>query len=469
MKQGSCLGTLSQAAALIFVITLTAAEAGVTVLEVGPHGTYSRIQDAIDAVVSGGDTEIRVEGASTYVENLQITSAFSAGNLALLGGWDMNFTDRVFHPQDTIIDGNQADRVLDIDTDGGALVVDGFTLTNGLAASVGGGVLVDSSGDAFVTLDNVRIIGNTVTGAGGTQGGGLAVELLGSQHFELLSCRIKDNLAMSTGGGATVGGGLTIRLVGSSSFLIQDCEIDHNTTESTGQVNGAGISVEVTDSSQGELLDNSIVENTANSTDVWAIGGYLRTSDSGTLNVERTVFGLSTATGDTAPQLRTLHSQGSSLRISDSIVGLGDHDGLYVDAADTSTVNLVNLTVVDNAEDGIEMNLFGAATMTLYNTISFGNLVDLRTSGAVDLGSNLIGIDPRFVNPAVFDFHLRLDSPAENAGDNSPPGDLGLFDFDGNPRTKDGTVDIGAYEGIAEVFSDGFEAGDTTAWSNTIP
>ena len=41
--------------------------------------------------------------------------------------------------------------------------------------------------------------------------------------------------------------------------------------------------------------------------------------------------------------------------------------------------------------------------------------------------------------------------------------------IDGNPRIKDVTVDIGCYEGIAEIFSDGFESGQTTNWTVTSP
>lgn len=373
MNHSSFLSALSLVLVLTFVMTLGFAEAQVTVLEVGPHGTYANIQDAIDVVVSGDNTEIRVEGASTYVENLSISPSFSEGALALLGGWNMEFTDRIFLPQDTIIDGNQADRALDIKTGGGSLVVDGFTITNGLVAGVGGGARIDPSGDSHVTLDHVRIIGNTATAAGGNLGGGLAIELSANQHLEVLNCRIKDNLAISTGGGTVVGGGLSIRVIGSSSFLIQNCEIDHNTVESAGQVNGAGVWIELTENAQGDLLDNSIVENVANSTNIWTSGAFLWTSDFSNLNVERTAFGLNTATGGgLAPQVRTLHSESSLLRMSDSIVALGDDDGLHVEADDTSTVNLVNLTVADNTEDGVKMNQFGMATMTLYNTISFG-------------------------------------------------------------------------------------------------
>jgi Right handed beta helix region len=53
--------------------------------------------------------------------------------------------------------------------------------------------------------------------------------------------------------------------------------------------------------------------------------------------------------------------------------------------------------------------------------------------------------DPRFVDPAKMDFHLRSDSPAIAAGSNAaqPAGEL---DLDGSPRVKSGKIDIGCYQ-----------------------
>lgn len=471
MKHGVFVARLFVVVVSALLLTAGSASAQVTILEVGPHGDYLNIQDAIDLVVSGENTEIRVEGGNTYTENLVIDANFSAGTLALLGGWNMDFTDRVYPPQNTIIDGGQAGGVIDAFGMAGSLTIDRFTITNGLNANSGGGVRIGPSGDSNVTLSDVRIIGNTTSGAAGTAGGGLYVELFSTQHFELLNCRIKDNLANSTGGGVVVGGGLNIRAIADSSFLVQGCEVDGNTVESAGQVNAAGIRTQLRDNAQGELLDTSIVDNIADSTNVWVSGAHLDIGDSCGLNVERTAIGLNASIGGgAAPQLRSANTLGSSLRMSDSIVALGDQVGMEVRASSTSTVNLVNLTVADNVEDGIVMGQFETSTMTLYNTISFGNLVDFSVlNGSIDTGSNLIGVDPLFVDPLVADYGLRLGSPAENAGDNNPPGGLGLLDFGGNPRVKGGIVDIGCFEGIAEIFSDGFESGLTTNWSATQP
>jgi hypothetical protein len=53
--------------------------------------------------------------------------------------------------------------------------------------------------------------------------------------------------------------------------------------------------------------------------------------------------------------------------------------------------------------------------------------------------------DPRFVDPAKMDFHLRSDSPAIATGSNAglPTGEL---DLDGSPRLKSGKIDIGCYQ-----------------------
>lgn len=449
---------------------VTPAEAQTVVLEVGPHGTHATIQAAIDLVVSGEETEIRVEGGASYVENLEIDAAFAGGTLALLGGWNTDFTSRIFAPQDTVIDGDQADRVIDVFGIDGDLVIDGFTLTNGLAAGAGGAILIHPDGDAEVTLSNIRIVGNTATAATSAPGGGMYVELSSTQRLEVSNCRITNNLATSTGGGVIKGGGISLRATGDSSFLIEGCEIDHNAVESTGQVWSAGLQAYLQDNANGELSDLTIVENTADSPDVWVSGASVRTRDASVIDVQRLAIALNTAIGvDPAPQLWTDSAETSLLRMSDSIGGLGDEDGLVFNADHTSTVRLVNLTVVDCVGTGVAVNQYGSAAMSLYNAISYGSLYDLTTHGSVDTGFNLIGVDPHFVDPAGIDFELGLGSPAENAGTNSPPGGLGLVDFAGNPRIQDGTVDIGCYEGIAEIFSDGFESGQTDAWSTVSP
>jgi hypothetical protein len=53
--------------------------------------------------------------------------------------------------------------------------------------------------------------------------------------------------------------------------------------------------------------------------------------------------------------------------------------------------------------------------------------------------------DPRFVDPARKDLHLRPDSPAIATGTNvGLP--VGEKDIDGLPRIKSGGIDIGCYQ-----------------------
>jgi hypothetical protein len=54
--------------------------------------------------------------------------------------------------------------------------------------------------------------------------------------------------------------------------------------------------------------------------------------------------------------------------------------------------------------------------------------------------------DPRFVDPAKNDFHLRSDSPALAAGTTEEV-PMGEVDLEGSPRVKSGKIDIGCYQG----------------------
>ena len=53
--------------------------------------------------------------------------------------------------------------------------------------------------------------------------------------------------------------------------------------------------------------------------------------------------------------------------------------------------------------------------------------------------------DPRFVDPAKNDFHLKSDSPALAAGTTHEV-PMGELDLEGSPRVKSGKIDIGCYQ-----------------------
>ena len=88
-----------------------------------------------------------------------------------------------------------------------------------------------------------------------------------------------------------------------------------------------------------------------------------------------------------------------------------------------------------------------AAGVTLTNNIIYGNpYVNLGSAAQAIQNTNLINIDPGFVDEANQDFHLRAGSPAIDAGTvlMSVPDD-----FDGVPRPQGARPDMGAYESDA--------------------
>lgn len=101
-------------------------------------------------------------------------------------------------------------------------------------------------------------------------------------------------------------------------------------------------------------------------------------------------------------------------------------DNLSFQVAVDGRINPANITVDHNLIDGYR-----------------GNIADGETRG----GDYVEG-DPMFVSTSIPDFHLQSGSPAINKGSsvNAP-----AKDYDGNSRTENGAVDIGAYEYVSSV------------------
>jgi len=127
----------------------------------------------------------------------------------------------------------------------------------------------------------------------------------------------------------------------------------------------------------------------------------------------------------------------------------GDGGGIFCTRLCTLTV--ANSVLWNNeAWDGPEIYI-GSAAYPSTLSIGFSDVEGGQASAFVEAGclldwsAGMIDADPLFVNPSRNDFHLAQGSPCIEAGDNGavllPP-----LDFEGHPRTWNGTADLGADE-----------------------
>jgi hypothetical protein len=135
---------------------------------------------------------------------------------------------------------------------------------------------------------------------------------------------------------------------------------------------------------------------------------------------------------------------------------------------------IVNNTISGNTVTGNPMNTGGGMGLstgnadTLSNNIFWGNSgYDLETAGSgvvlmnndignpVPSGNGNLSVDPRFGGGG--NYQLAATSPLLGMGTTTPVGGLPTIDLNGNPRSYNGLVDMGAYEHGDEIFGDGFE------------
>ena len=252
-----------------------------------------------------------------------------------------------------------------------------------------------TSGGIHCRFSGLTIADNIITGNTATSGGGVYCL---SSDTTISGNVITENAAQCLGGG--------IYCV-TSNPVISD-----NTFSNNSAVNNGGAIY--SHSSDPYLLGNTITDNTADN-----CGGAICCHDSSP-----------TITGNTFS--RNLAKKGGGLFCSDSSPII------------TNTIFWNN-----NATEGFghEIRLKSGFLDVTYCNVKGGTTKPW-------FGTGCINSKPLFVDASNGNYHLRYDSPCREAGLNSAPG-LPAYDFEGDPRISNSTVDIGSDEFHPHLYSIG--------------
>jgi hypothetical protein len=122
---------------------------------------------------------------------------------------------------------------------------------------------------------------------------------------------------------------------------------------------------------------------------------------------------------------------------------------------------LINNTICGNTAGGATQyigsggGVYGGVNVVCINCVISGNSAPTgpEASGSVSLQTCWTSPNPRLMDSARGDFHLRFDSPCRDAGTNDPR--LPAFDNEGDPRIAGSKPDIGADEFYTHLYLTG--------------
>lgn len=435
------------------------------------------------AYFNWSSTNVRIQN-SDFLQNI----AGNGGAMYLdgrdLSGHDMNNITLI----DCVFQGNQA-----IDWGGGAIYnwVSGYTMincsfTNNSAANTGGSIY-NGGDEKSYSIDNSTFDGNTAGwGAGvanygtnsnlsvshttfennqaNTSGGGVTTGFLG--HTTIENCEFIENIA-NFGAGVFVQNDTSSVIVRKSSF-----------TGNASGTQGGGISLS---GDVSATVDSCNFE--LNSADFGAAinaggGNVFEQTPVGKFTLANSIFNFNLA-GNQAGAVNISNMDVdiySCLFINNAANGDGNGGAISTNASDSTAiaVNIANSTFSFNS--GALANHIaawtagiGTSSLSLQNNIfdqggSTSYVIEDGTPDLISLGGNFsndetlamylthekdqVGedLDPMFVAPDDFDFHLLASSSCINAGvsEGAPE-----YDIEGNQRVEE--PDIGAYEYQIEV------------------
>jgi len=359
-------------------------------------------QDALNTADGNGQDDIIKLEQGMYTGNFFYrTYSGETNDITILGGYTSgcNDNDRVLDPTNTILDGGESDRVLNLYAIGSGpdFTIEGFTIQNGDCVNSGGGIY------AYTTTSSTA--GGTIT--------------------------INNNIITDNTG--NVGGGVYARTVTATGTTGDIIIIDNIITQNTSNSNSGGVAATAYSSDSGTaggiiLVNNIIADNTA----LGLVGGGVSAdSDSASGTPGTVTITNNTITGNSAIDY------GGGVEI--------DRQG--------GTINFYNNIVSGNTTYSNYYDIDLSGTGGTAN--GFNNNYDLDPggmNGSWDSGeTSNIDVDPLFVNASAGNYRLKPRSLCIDAGETLAP-QIPNFDIEGNDRIIDGNrdgiaiVDMGAYE-----------------------
>jgi CSLREA domain-containing protein len=390
---------------------------------------------AVDACPAGSGADIVMVPPGTYI----LTLVGAGEDAAATGDLDLTASVELLgSPGGAIVDGNGADRVLDIDPahTGGVIVgITNITVRNGAGVALGGGI----RNVGTLTLTSSRVSSSTASGAGvNVEGGGI----YNDGSLQLIASTVDGNTAVvSSTSGAAFGGGIYTE---GGPLVVTDSSIRGNVATlnpSTGPaVTGGGIHC---GGNMLTLMRSTVSGNMAFGDPRFGSGwgGGIASCDGAITNT--------TISGNHAPVGAQIMATGGSLTFSNSTVD-----------ADISAVGGQTL-IFRNTIVGGCFDIGG------FTTVADDYNLDATDSCKMS-GTDLRGVDP-LLGPLADNggpTQTRMPQPGSPASDAGNPGVAGsgglaceATDQRGVARPVGPRCDIGAFEGL--------QTGSTTTSTTT--